>query len=68
VIYIEFFYSFCVGNSPEARRDLNIATEILLANVTGESTLSFILFCVGFFSRARRMFLLVSIANFRVLV
>ena len=39
MIFIEFFYSFCVGNSPEARRDLNIATEILLANVTGESTL-----------------------------
>ena len=33
------YYSFCAGNSLEARRDLNVATEILLANVTGESTL-----------------------------
>lgn len=36
--FYKVYYSFCAGNAPEARRDLNIATEILLANVTGKST------------------------------
>ena len=33
--FYKVYYSFCAGNAPETRRDLNIATEILLANLTG---------------------------------
>ena len=37
--FYEVYYSFCAGNAHEARRDLNIATEMLLANIPGKSTL-----------------------------
>ena len=62
------YHSFSTGNSPEVRRDLMIATEILLAHVIGESTFCWVFFvlcycfCLFFcFFHVRRLSLLASL-------